>query len=150
MDNSIWQAHWERLVDKWSQTGYESFTQDERIWFNVQCLTAAVNDGGLISYYYNSGADYMEETLDDLNKLEAQQVIAVLGKVNELFPNAKPPKDIEQRNVTIDSWGENEAIEELLDIVDDEFYQLVDGLELKLEPVIQRVISRSSVSSVRA
>lgn len=63
MDLFDFQEDWEKLVGKVFQHGYRSLTPEETVWFNVQSLTQAVNDGGLISFFYNSGADHLEDTL---------------------------------------------------------------------------------------
>lgn len=73
MDFMVWEKHWQELVNKYSATGYDSLTSDERTWFNIQCLIDAIDNGGIISFYYNSGADYLEETMEDLNKLKAKK-----------------------------------------------------------------------------
>lgn len=138
MDYLDWQNDWEKLVDKWSNTGYECLTPDERIWFNVRSLIDAVSNGGLISFYYNPGADYLDETIEDLHKLGEQQVVNLIKKINKLFPNSKPPRDIDKRNEIIDSWDDKN--EELFETVDSHFYELEEDLELKLEPIIKRII----------
>lgn len=56
-----WQKRWEKLFEKPDSEGYESLTPDERAWYNVRGVIDSVNGGGIISYYYNHGAD----TLDD-------------------------------------------------------------------------------------
>ena len=59
------QNDWEKLVDKGFQD-YNSLTADEKIWLNLGSLISAVDNGGLISHYYNSGADRNKETIEDL------------------------------------------------------------------------------------
>lgn len=138
MDSLNLQSNWEKLIDKWVKRGYETLLPSERIWFNVRSLIDSVDNGGLISYYYNSGADYLEETVEDLYKLKAYEVINIINQVNELFQDDKPPIDIDRRNNIISSWdGKND---ELLEELDRQFYQLEEDLEAKLEPVIKMVV----------
>ncbi len=140
MDYMEWEHPWKELVNKYSDNGYEGLTPDERVWFNVRCLIDSVDNGGIISFYYNSGADYLEETIEDLNKLKASKAINLLKKVNKLFPNGKPSKNIAERNDVISSW-EDEQNEKLFEKLDEQFYELEEDLESKLELIIKKVIS---------
>lgn len=142
MDYLEWQSHWKCLINKYASEGYDKFTSDERIWFNVRCLIDAVDNGGLISFYYNDGADYLQETIEDLKKFNAQEVIALIEQVNGLFPNSMPSRNIDERNDIIGSWDdEDNDLNTLLENVDDKFYALEEELELKLEPIIRQVMS---------
>jgi hypothetical protein len=58
MDEDIIQADWKKLCQKMEQTGVTSLDGNERIWINVDGLIGDVNGGGLISFFYNYGADY--------------------------------------------------------------------------------------------
>jgi len=60
-----YQDDWVKLVQK-ANRSFSSLTRDERIWYTVQGLMDSVDNGGLISHYYNSGADRNKETLEDL------------------------------------------------------------------------------------
>jgi hypothetical protein len=135
-----WEKRWNQLFEKYDEKGYLSFSSDERIWFNVRGLIDAIENGGLISFYYNFGADHLDETLEDLKKIDANEVINMLGKVNELFPNGTPPKDIDNRNEVIDSW--DGLYEELLESLDERFFnELQETLEIKLGKVVKRLLS---------
>ncbi|SMQ80584.1 protein of unknown function [Bacillus sp. OV166] len=135
-----WEQLWNQLFDKYEEKGYLSFSSDERIWFNVRGLIEAIENGGLISFYYNYGADYLDDTLEDLKKIDAIEVVHLLQKLNELFPNGNPPKDIDERNELIDSWdGQyNDLFEEL----DKKFYnEQQETLEIKLDKVVKRLLN---------
>jgi hypothetical protein len=135
-----WEKRWNQLFEKYDEKGYLSFSSDERIWFNVRGLIDAIENGGLISFYYNFGADHLDETLEDLKKIDANEVINMLGKVNELFPNGTPPKDIDNLNEVIDSW--DGLYEELLESLDERFFnELQETLEIKLGKVVKRLLS---------
>jgi hypothetical protein len=137
-----YQSHWKSLIDKFDAEGYDKLTSDERIWFNVRSLIDEVDNGGLISFYYNYGADYLQETIEDLRKLESKEVVALIEKINKLFPNSMPPRDIDERNDIISSWDDEvNDLNDLLENVDNEFYAQEEELELKLEPIIRRVMS---------
>lgn len=137
-----WKQKWHELCEKLDREGYESFTPDERIWFNIRGIIDAIGDGGLYSYYYNHWVDYVDETLEDLQKIDAIEVANILNRVNQLFPNGRPPKDIDERNDIIESW--EGQYDELIESFDEEFYNaLEENLEIKLESVVKRVISNS-------
>ncbi|MFP5115214.1 DMP19 family protein [Bacillaceae bacterium C204] len=76
-----WEQRWNQLFDKYEEKGYLSFSSDERIWFNVRGLIDAIENGGLISFYYNYGADYLDDTLEDLQKIDAIEVVHLLQKI---------------------------------------------------------------------
>ena len=102
-----WELRWYELFEKLDLEGYDSLNPDEKLWFNVRVLIDSVNNGGIISFYYNSGADYLEDTMEDLQKLDATDVLDILVKMNELFPNGKPPKGNDERNEIISSWEDD-------------------------------------------
>jgi hypothetical protein len=136
------QSHWENLIDKYDYEGYDKLTSDERIWFNVRSLIDEVDNGGLISFYSNHGADYLEETIEDLKKLEAQEIINLIDQINSLFPNSMPSRDIDERNNIISSWDDDDNdLNDLLESLDEKFYALEEELELRLEPIVRRIIS---------
>ena len=52
------------------------------------------------------------------------------------------PWDIDERNDIISSWDdEDNDLNDLFENVDNEFYAQEEDLELKLEPIIRRVMS---------
>lgn len=135
---SDFQDRWVHIVDK-GCNDYNALTADERIWFSTQALLDAVNNGGLISHYYNSGADHNSETIADLMTLGLPRLANMLIALNELFPGGHPSKDIEERNEVINEWGHNEH-EALMDRLDQEFYAEADSLEKWLVDHIEKTI----------
>lgn len=136
-----WEQRWNQLYAKCYKKGYGSLSSDERIWFNVRGVIDAINNGGIISYYYNHGADDLDDTLEDLQKIDAIDVVNMLQKVNELFPNGNPPKNIDERNEVIGSW-EDEQYDDLLESLDERFYdELEEALEIKLDKVVKRLLN---------
>lgn len=140
MNYEVERKYWKKLVERYSSKGYEILTIDERIWFNVRCLIDAVDNGGLISFYYNYGADYLLQTMEDLEMLRATDVIKLLDKINILFPGGMPSRNHDERNEVINSW-EDGQFDDLLEELDDKFYSLEEQLEADLEPIITKVIS---------
>ena len=92
-----WLGRWHELCDKWSRKGYAALTLPERIWFNVRSLIDLAQNGGLISYYYNSGADTLPDCLAALDSLGANDVRRQVERVNALFGGSVPPSQ-EARN----------------------------------------------------
>ena len=124
-----YQSHWEKIVNRGFKD-YQSLYPKERMWFNIQGLIGDVDNGGLISHYYNSGADRNRETIEDLDALGFSDIADLMRKLNELFPGGRPSLDINERNKVISSWPD--SVESLLDEVDTAFY----SREKKLEDVL--------------
>ena len=134
------QSDWERLVYK-GYADYNSLTKDERIWFNIGCLMGDVENGGLISHYYNSGADRNAETIEDLNFLGFSDIVDLLKVINQRFPNNQPSKDIDERNEVISNWQDEEYGFRLYEI-DQIFFDRESELEQKLIQHIESKILR--------
>ncbi len=134
------QLAWEQLVSK-AFSDYGSLSAGERIWFNVDVLIDSVNDGGLVSFYYNSGADHLKETMEDLATIEAHAVLALLDRINEFFPGGSPSTNIDERNAVIAAW-ESEGHDDILDTLDQEFFGLEASLQEKLEPVVLKLLEK--------
>ena len=98
----------------------------------------STKNGGLISYFYNSGADTLTDCLEDLKVLEATEVLAQVKRVCGLFP-AGVPTDLDARNEVINSWPDgDDAIEALLQDVDDALMPLMKDLERRLDEHLRR------------
>ncbi len=126
-----YQEQWERLIDRASKYGVETLTSDEKVCFTVQSLIQAIYDGGLISFYYNSGADWLDDTMLALKTLDDPIMIELMSRVNELFPNGVP-KDITARNEMINAWPDDGSIDKILEPIEDEAQQEAELLESKL------------------
>ena len=124
------QDEWEKLVTK-GFDDFQSLIPNERIWFTVQGLLGDVNNGGLISHYYNHGADRNKETIDDLETLGFSDIADLLKRINNWFPGGQPSPDVEERNRVISDW-EGEEYDELLENFDNQFYDKGKELEDEL------------------
>lgn len=127
---------WSDLCDRWGSDGYDSLSRPEKTWLNIRALIDSIENGGVISYFYNSGADTLVDCLEDLRELEADSVRVQVERVAELFPGGVPG-EIEARNAVIDSWPDGD-IESLLEEVDDELMPLMSSLEEKLSTFLER------------
>lgn len=121
------QNSWEKLVEK-GYKNYLSLTSDERLWYNIQSPIGSVDNGGLISFYYNSYVERVYETIEDLKFLGFQDIANILIEINKLFPNEKPSIDINERNISISNWP-NGKYELVLDNLDKLFYSKEEQLE---------------------
>jgi len=123
------QDDWEKIVDK-AFDDFSSLTKQERVWFTIQSLIDSVDNGGLVSYYYNSGADFVTEVIEDLDYLGCFATSNLIREFNQLFPNGKVPADIDARNDIITDW--DEKYDDLLNEADKEFYSQEESVETKL------------------
>lgn len=139
MDYKICEAKWYETVDKAHQD-YNSLTPDERIWFNIRVLIDAANNGGLISYYYNSGADHLAETMKDLEQLGHKDAIQIIEQINAQFPDANPSRDLDERNAVISSLPDDEERDEFMESLDTRFYHMENDLEDSLDVVVKRIM----------
>jgi len=129
-------SKWANLVDK-AVKNYNSLTKNERIWFNLRVIIDSVNDGGLISYYYNSGAEKVYETIEDLQILGLEKLATIIKKYNEiLFHDTKVPKDINERNEFVSKL--DEKTDSLLQDLESDFQDQLETLEKRLETFINK------------
>jgi len=144
MEYEVWENSWMELFEKVMMGEYETLSEDERIWYNIRSLIDSVDDGGIMSYFNSPNGDYLEETLEDLDKIGCDNVIEMLMSICGLFPEDKPSKDVEKRNEVIDTWDmEGRDFSEFFEAVDENFYEIEDELETSLEPIIQRILDVS-------
>ena len=115
------QESWERLVEKVTDQGISSLSKEEKVWFTVDLLIADIENGGLLSFFYNSDGDYLPETLESLEILEQFDILASINKLIGYFPNNQVPVDIEGRNDVIREWSDEtaEEIKKICDVVQD-------------------------------
>src|SRR5690606_17337157 len=116
------QDHWERIVDKGFKD-YNSLTRKERIWFNLEPLTT----DGIFFIYTNEGAENILDIIEDLEFLNHHKISDLVKKMNKLFPNNTPPKNVDDRNVIIENWTEKQ--ESKMEDIDDEFWEFSEDLE---------------------
>lgn len=130
------QRKWFEIVDRKSRGGYESLSRIEKTWFNVEVLIGQVENGGVISYFYNSGADGLEECLKDLTALGAHEVRRQIERVCQLFPSGVPDS-MDARNDVIDSWADSDELDSLLTEVDELVLTLMDDLNQRLNEFLE-------------
>ena len=126
------QVEWNALCKKRHvPDGYATLTEREKVWINVRALIDSTNNGGLISFFYNSYADTLEDSLRALDLLRAGDVRLQVERVGALFGDCVP-SDVHSRNKIINSWPDDPRREALLNRVDAYLYSRFSDLEHRL------------------
>jgi hypothetical protein len=123
--------NWEAVCDKWSEQGYDALTEPEQVWISTRAFIDGVNDGGLVSYFFNYYADYYDDTTFALGELEAFEALDILESFAAFFGD-DVPYDIDERNKIIDSWEEGGPEKKASESVDAVLIPLLDPLEKQL------------------
>jgi hypothetical protein len=105
-----------RSIENKGLRAYSTLTEAERTWYLVSTLTISVRNGSLISYYYNSGADNLNDLMGALERLGAEDMLQLVRRVNALFKEPVP-KTLEGRNESMALWQEDGPEERALDEV---------------------------------
>ncbi len=102
-------------------------SDEERVfYFNTQ-LESEVNNGGFSQFFYNSSGDFANETLNSLNAIGAVQTASIYKKAL-LALGSVLPKDRDKREELLDKIL-TDAVGEILNECDAEFFQYTDNLE---------------------
>ncbi|QDU87565.1 hypothetical protein Pla175_09300 [Pirellulimonas nuda] len=124
--------NWDELWDKYREVDYEGLKQPEQVWLNTRAFIDSVNNGGLISFFYNSGADLYDDTVFALGELKAFEALEALESFGKLFGD-DVPFDIDERNRIISAWEDNGPEVKACENVDKVLYPLFPKLEETLE-----------------
>ncbi len=138
--SSLYDIHddWMDLVGKESSRGYETLTDHEKVWFNIQCLVQALNSAGFVSYYSSSVANTVDDCLHALDVIGAANSKVLVERVNSLFEHGVP-KDMDERIMEIDHWPtSNEAVLNDMEIA--YFTQEEDVEELLVNFIVEKGI----------
>ena len=123
---------WYEVCRKSQVEGYAAMSREERHWLNIRGLIDSIENGGLISYFYNSYSDTLPDCLRALDELGARDVRKQVELVCALFPGGVPGGG-EERNEVIRSWADGGPVNALLDEVDERLMPMMPQLEEKLE-----------------
>lgn len=111
---------------------YSRLTPAEQVWIDIRSLIDFTANGGLISYFYNSGANRLNECLIALDLLGADVVRVQVERVIALFPGGVS-LTVDGRNEVINSWDDgDEGLDCLLEDVDNVMFGQIEQLEEKL------------------
>jgi len=127
---------WYWLCDRWEHEGYESLNQSEKLWLNTRSLIDSVNNGGLISYFYNSDADRIEDCIAALGQLRALDVLLQVERLAKLFGSSI--STIEERNQIISAWSDYGCEHALCEETDNVLMPQMKQLEKTLEAYLKQ------------
>jgi hypothetical protein len=127
---------WIKIVEKANINynginNYNTLTNEEKVWYHIQLLIASVDNGGMISFFYNHEAEYFSETIESLKELKHEKIIKLMKKIAKLFPKGIVPKNIDKRNEIINNI-QDRKYEKLHEKIDREFYKVENKLEADL------------------
>lgn len=128
--------NWSYVVEKGIKQ-YDLLTSSERLWFNVRGIIDSINNGGLISYYYNNGAENVYDAIDDLKSIGFENIAELIQKYNKiLFKGNIVPQKIEERNRFINDL--DEQTDGLLQNLENDIVGLIDDLESHLKIYLKK------------
>jgi hypothetical protein len=121
-----------RSIEEKGLNNYQALTAPERVWYCVSCLTISARNGGLVSYYYNSHADHIEDLMTSLVTLGATDMLELMNRMNALF--SRPiPIDLELLYEEIASWDDDVSKEAECERIGELEQAAASDLEQKLE-----------------
>jgi hypothetical protein len=123
---------WKELVSRVynESKGFNSLSEEEKIYFSVNCLSGEVYNGGFDQYFSNSAGENYKHAELGLIQLEATNSLRLLRKAKQIvFGSSAVPKEQYLRQLATDSDEVSTALDEL----DTEFYKDPDRLAEKLE-----------------
>jgi hypothetical protein len=116
---------------------FGSLSEPELAYFTVQGLVASIQNGGLISYYYNSYADHLQPCMRALERIGARDMLDLVQEMNRLF-GERVPSDQEARNAIIDLWGDDPRIDAKLDAMSENEQELAEATDVLLEDYLRQ------------
>lgn len=129
---ALWVSLVERVYD--TSAGYESLTDDERLYFAVGMMDGDVINGGTHQYFSNSSGDYHNDALSGLKILGAKETFDLITRAQYLlFDDATIPLNAEERWKTMKDYPDDESEPlpdwcEELERIDSEYYTDPDAL----------------------
>ncbi len=130
------EAEWHAVCRRCGELGYGALSDLEKTWFNLRVLIDSVNNGGLISYFYNSGADTLDDCLEALTQCGADDVRCAVETLCARFPGGVP-RDMHGRNEVINSWPQDDpALDAALEKTDRELIPRMELLERQLSAIL--------------
>jgi len=124
------QNRWNFVAEK-AIENYSGLERNERAWFNIRCIIDSTINGGLISYYYNNGAENVYDAIQDLKLFDLISIATIIENYNLLlFRGNKVPKNIDKRNEYIETL--EPITEDLLQNLESRLMMLEEEMETKL------------------
>ena len=129
--------NWRQLCDKWINDGYESLSEPEEVWLNTRSLIDSVNNGGLVSFFYNSNAELYDETVYALGEIGGFEVQELLESYGKQF-GEEVPYDIDERNEIINSWKDDGPAAQVREKIEKEILAMMDPLDEQLTSYLKQ------------
>ncbi len=126
----------QKTDQKAARSGLDSLTEAERILLCFQGIELDVNNGGFHQYFFNSSGDSAQDAPAAFRAIGADHTAGIIAKACSVFPDGKPPKDREERQLLLRDIGEE--AEQLLDQLNDEFFEYRDDLSQLLVEYIRK------------
>lgn len=126
-----------RAIEEKGLSRYADLSSSERVYFTVSPLVFSIQNGGLISYYYNSYADHLLHCMESLEALGAAEALRLVEEMNSMF-GASVPRDREARNAAIEAWDGNPRAVKLLKKIDAREQKIADWLGKALDAYVRR------------
>lgn len=83
----------------------------------AEIMDSQINNGGIIQFFDNSSGNYFSETCIALKEINAIEILEILDKFQNLFPNKNVPKN----------WGKRRKLmDRITDEIDDAFFEELD------------------------
>jgi len=125
-------------VDEKVWPDYTSLSEPKRNLLLVVDLEGQINNGGFEQYYFNSYGDNAQLTVNALRAIGANATAELLIESFSAFPNNTPSVSRSERQEQLDNMPESGN--ELLDNLDDQFYEHKDDISNLLEKYINNNI----------
>lgn len=128
-DDLVWLAI-ERIFDALA-TPYEPdprlhrLTPGQRAVYALDWIRKEVGNGGFDQLLENSTGSLLPEAIEGADRIGADDYAALLRRAAAIFPNGDVPRDHEERADFLDRDPDRHA--EVLDALDDEFFDLIDN-----------------------
>lgn len=82
---------------------FNALTRPEQVSRAIWELEAGVNNGGFGQYYHNGSGDTASCVVEALEAIGANTTARLVERAHAVFPDSKPPRDRDEREVLLDS-----------------------------------------------
>jgi len=111
-------------------------TEPQKTFYFNQYLEKEINNGGFNQYFYNSSADFAQQTIISLRQINAIKTSDILQLAIDQFPNSIVPEDSLERQGILEKI--EEKADEVWEQLDKRFLQYEDNLyDLNIEYITQ-------------
>lgn len=103
------------IIDSAFSQGITSSSARDRVFFMLWSYSAAVDNGGFASFFYNSFADHFADTLDALQEVALADHAELLERAACILFSSEVPRTTAARNAAMDQLPENVGTDEEFD-----------------------------------